>query len=152
MKKILWATDFSAHAHDAGLQALECARCSDQPIDVLTVVSPDELPPILLDVPDPFLAEEAVHDAERRLEAEHEERVRHELAAEAAVLTDAGIGVTLHVRVGSPADEIIRLASELGTDLIVIGSHGKRSLEELLLGSTVENVTKHAPCPVLVVR
>jgi len=152
MKKILWATDFSAHARDAGLQALECARCSDQPIDVLTVVSPDELPPILLDVPDPFLEQEAVHEAEWRLEAAHEERVRAELASEAAVLTDAGVEVTLHVRAGVPPDEIIRLATELGTDLIVIGSHGKRSLEELLLGSTVENVTKHAPCPVLVVR
>jgi nucleotide-binding universal stress UspA family protein len=115
-------------------------------------VSPDELPPILLDVPDPLLEQEAVHDAERRLEAEHEERVRHELAVEAAVLTDAGVEVTLHVRVGVPPDEIIRLATELGTGLIVIGSHGKRSLQELLLGSTVENVTKHSPCPVLVVR
>jgi nucleotide-binding universal stress UspA family protein len=119
---------------------------------VLTVVSPDELPPILLDVPDPFLEQEAVHEAEWRLEAAHEERVRAELASEAAVLTDAGVEVTLHVRAGVPPDEIIRLATELGTDLIVIGSHGKRSLEELLLGSTVENVTKHAPCPVLVVR
>ena len=152
MKKILWATDFSAHARDAGLQALECAKCSEGPIDVLTVVSPDELPPILLDVPDPFMAEGAVHEAEWRLEAEHEERVRHELAAETAFLAEAGVPVALHVRVGSPADEIVRLATELGSTLIVLGSHGRRSLEELLLGSTVENVTKHAPCPVLVVR
>jgi hypothetical protein len=63
MKKILWATDFSLHARDAGLQVLDCARCSDGPIDVLTVVDPGELPPILLDVPDPFIAEEAVHEA-----------------------------------------------------------------------------------------
>jgi nucleotide-binding universal stress UspA family protein len=152
MKKILWATDFSAHARDAGHQALECAKCSEGPIDVLTVVSPDELPPILLDVPDPFMAEGAVHDAEWRLEAAHEERVRAELASETAFLAEAGVQVTLHVRVGVPPDEIIRLATELATDLIVIGSHGKRSLEEILLGSTVENVTKHAPCPVLVVR
>jgi nucleotide-binding universal stress UspA family protein len=152
MKKILWATDFSAHARDAGRQALECAKCSEGPIDVLTVVAPDELPPILLDVPDPFLEQDAVHDAERRLEAEHEERVRDELAAEAALLTDAGVEVTLHVRAGVPPDEIVRLATELGSTLIVMGSHGRRSIEELLLGSTVENVTKHAPCPVLVVR
>jgi nucleotide-binding universal stress UspA family protein len=152
VKKILWATDFSAHARDAGHQALECARCSGGSIDVLTVVSPSELPPILLDVPDPFIAEEAVHEAERRLESEHEEAVRRELATEAGFLTDAGVTIRMHVRVGAPADEILRLATELGSTLIVIGSHGKRSLEELLLGSTVENVTKHAPCPVLVVR
>jgi nucleotide-binding universal stress UspA family protein len=152
MKKILWATDFSSHARDAGRQALECAKCTDQPIDVLTVVSADDLPPILLDVPDPFIAEEAVHEAERRLMAEHEDRVRQALMAEAAFLIEAGVAVSPHVLVGSPANQIVRLASELGTGLIVIGSHGKRSLEELLLGSTVENVTRHAPCPVLVVR
>ena len=66
MKKILWATDFSAHAHDAGLRILECARHGEGPIDVLTVVDPDEVPPILLDAPDPFIAEEAVHEAERQ--------------------------------------------------------------------------------------
>jgi nucleotide-binding universal stress UspA family protein len=152
MKKILWATDFSPHARDAGRQALDCAKCTDRPIDVLTVVAPNDLPTFLLDVPDPFTAEDAVHDAERRLAAEHEDRVRQELASETRFLTDAGIEVALHVRIGSPADEIVRAATELASDLIVLGAHGRRSLEELLLGSTVENVTKHAPCPVLVVR
>jgi len=46
----------------------------------------------------------------------------------------------------------VRAATELTSDLIVMGAHGKRSLTELLLGSTVEDVTKRAPCPVLVVR
>ena len=152
MKKILWATDFSAHAGDAGRQALDCAKCTDRPIDVLTVVAPDELPTFLLDVPDPFIAPAAVHEAEQRLAVEYEGRVREELANEARFLTDAGIEVVLHVRVGSPADEIVRAATELTSDLIVIGAHGKRSLAELLLGGTVEDVTKRAPCPVLVVR
>ena len=152
MKKILWATDFSPHARDAGHQALDCAKCSEGAVHVVTVVAPDELPPVLLDVPDPFIPEDTVHEAERRLAAEHAERDRTDLAAEAAFLTEAGVPVELHVRVGSPADEIVRLATELGSTLIVIGSHGRRSLEEVLLGSTVESVTKHAPCPVLVVR
>ena len=151
-EKILWVTDFSAHARDAGRQALECAQCSHRPVDVLTVVAPDDLPPFLLDVPDPFIAEEAVHEAERRLEAEHEATVRQELEAETQFLRDAGIETTLHVRVGSPGDEILAAAQKLGSDLIAMGSHGKRSLEELLMGSTVEHVTKRAACPVLVVR
>ncbi len=151
-QKILWVTDFSVHARDAGRKALECALCSHRPVDVLTVVAPDDLPPFLLDVPDPFIAEEAVHEAERRLEAEHEARVQQELESETRFLRDAGIETTLHVRVGSPGDEILAAAGELGSDVIVMGSHGKRSLEELLIGNTVEHVTKRATCPVLVVR
>jgi nucleotide-binding universal stress UspA family protein len=152
MKRILWATDFSPHAHDAGRQALDRAKCTDRPIDVLTVLAPGELPTFLRDVPDPFISEAAVHEAELRLDAEHEERVRQELISETRFLSDAGIRVALHIRVGSPADEIVRAATELASDLIVIGAHARHSLEELPLGSTVENVTKHAPCPVLVVR
>jgi nucleotide-binding universal stress UspA family protein len=56
------------------------------------------------------------------------------------------------LRIGTPWEEIVHVAEELGSTLIVLGSHGKRSLEEIILGSTVENVAKHAPCPVLVVR
>lgn len=152
MKKILWATDFSGHAHDAGLRALECSRCAEGHIDVLTVVDPEELPPIVLDVPDPFIAEEAVHEAERRLEADHEEQIRLRLEEETRFLVDAGLEVSLHVRVGRPSDQILAAARELGSDLIVMGAHGHRSLEALLLGSTVERVTRHADCPVMVVR
>ena len=151
-QKILWATDFSAHARDAGRKVLECAQCSHRPVDVVAVVAPDDLPPFLLDVPDPFIAEEAVHEAERRLEAEHEARVQHELESETQFLRDGGIETTLHVRVGSPGDEILAAAQELGSDLVAMGSHGKHGLEDLLMGSTVEHVTKRATCPVLVVR
>jgi len=151
-KKILWATDFSSRAQDAGRWAMGCAECSKGRVDVVTVVAPDDLPTFLLDVPDPFVDDETVHEAERRLEAEHEARVRRELEDETRFLREAGVEVALHVRVGSPADEIIAAAKELGSDVVVIGSHGKRSLEELLMGSTVEQVTKRAVCPVLVVR
>ena len=151
-QKILWVTDFSAHARDAGRKALECAQCSHRAVDVVTVVAPDDLPPFLLDVPDPFIAEEAVHAAERRLEAEHEATVQQELEAETQFLRDGGIETTLHVRVGSPADEILAAAQELGSDVIVMGSHGNHGPADILLGSTVEHVTKRATCPVLVVR
>lgn len=67
-------------------------------------------------------------------------------------LGEIDVPVEFHVRVGVPWKEIVGAAEELGALLIVIGSHGKRSLAEILLGSTVENVTKHAPWPVLVVR
>ena len=43
--------------------------------------------------------------------------------------------MTLHVRVGQPADQILAAARDLGSDLIVMGSHGHRSLGALLLAA-----------------
>jgi nucleotide-binding universal stress UspA family protein len=49
-------------------------------------------------------------------------------------------------------DEITRAAEELNTDLIIIATHGHTGLKHVVLGSTAENVVRHAPCPVLTVR
>lgn len=152
-KKILWVTDFSSHARNAGQKALACAQCGEGgTVNVLTVIDPEDLPVILENVPDPFITLEQEQAMEKQLEDQYEQRVRQHLSKEAQFLRDAGVPVTLHLRVGTPWKEIIAAAKELDATLIMMGSHGKRSLEELLLGSTVENVTKHAPCPVLVVR
>ncbi|MEO7037940.1 MAG: universal stress protein [Polyangiaceae bacterium] len=56
-----------------------------------------------------------------------------------------------HVRVGCPALGIVHLAAELAADLIVVGSHGRRSTPGELLGSVAENTLRYAGCPVLVV-
>ncbi len=56
------------------------------------------------------------------------------------------------VRVGHPATEIAGAAKELGIDLIIIATHGHTGLKHVLMGSTAENVVRHAPCPVLTVR
>jgi nucleotide-binding universal stress UspA family protein len=43
-------------------------------------------------------------------------------------------------------------AERHGVDLIVMGSHGRRGLERMFLGSVTEEVLRHAPCPVLTIR
>jgi nucleotide-binding universal stress UspA family protein len=55
--------------------------------------------------------------------------------------------------IGSPASEILTmLDTEPSVDLVVVGSHGRKGLGRLLLGSVAEQVVRHAPCPVLVAR
>jgi nucleotide-binding universal stress UspA family protein len=56
------------------------------------------------------------------------------------------------VRTGKPFREIVSLARQENIDLIVIATHGRTGLNRMVLGSTAEQVIRHAPCPVLVVR
>lgn len=62
-----------------------------------------------------------------------------------------GIRVECRVAVGEPALRIREAARDLGADLIVMGTHGKSGLEDLLFGSVTEKVVHHTGCPVLVV-
>jgi nucleotide-binding universal stress UspA family protein len=53
---------------------------------------------------------------------------------------------------GFAAEEILQVASDVGCDLIVMGSHGRTGLGRLLMGSVAESVLTGASCPVLVVK
>lgn len=55
------------------------------------------------------------------------------------------------VREGEAADQILSAAAEWKADLIVMGTHGRRGIGRLLLGSTAEKVACHSACPVLCV-
>lgn len=59
---------------------------------------------------------------------------------------------TLLVEAGEPADTILRVASEVGADLVVMGTHGRTGLSRLLIGSVAEAVLRRSPCPVLTLR
>jgi nucleotide-binding universal stress UspA family protein len=50
------------------------------------------------------------------------------------------------------ADTLVRLARERDAQAVVVGAHGHGRLSEVLLGSTSQDVIRHAPCPALVVR
>jgi len=57
-----------------------------------------------------------------------------------------------HIRSEVPAEEIAALAAEVGAQLIVVGTHGRRGVRRLVLGSVAESVVRLAHCSVLVVR
>ena len=56
------------------------------------------------------------------------------------------------LKTGDAKDVINQTAKELGADLIVMSTHGRRGLSRALLGSVTETVVRTAPCPVLTVR
>jgi universal stress protein A len=53
---------------------------------------------------------------------------------------------------GDPTTEILRVASEIHADLIVVGTHGRTGVGRLLMGSTAEQIVRQAPCPVLTLK
>ena len=56
------------------------------------------------------------------------------------------------LRGGDPKTEILTYAEESGTDMIVMGTHGRTGLDHYLIGSVAEKVVRRAPVPVLTVR
>jgi nucleotide-binding universal stress UspA family protein len=67
-------------------------------------------------------------------------------------LNDAERHASARTVQGDPAAELLRVAREEDTDLIVLGTHGRTGLRRLLAGSVARNVMLHAPCSVMVVR
>ena len=60
--------------------------------------------------------------------------------------------VLLETMTGPAADPIIKQAKKWGADLIVLGTHGRRGVRRLLMGSDAEQVVRYAPVPVMLVR
>ena len=73
------------------------------------------------------------------------------LAEIGAAARNADVAVEARVTEGRPTSEIVRVAKEIGADLVVMGTHGRSGFDRLVLGSVTEKVLRHAPCPVLTV-
>ena len=75
------------------------------------------------------------------------------LEAAAKKAADAGVECTTrHVSDMLPADGIVHAAKESGADMICMGSHGRRGINRLLLGSQAHNVLTHANITVMICR
>lgn len=139
-RRILVATDFSETADRAQRAALALARAFEAELHVLHVR-------VLLD--DPHL--EAEHLAEiERLRASGDDQQRDALNSYAG---DAAVEVEVHLARGLDVAEVIReSASDLGCHLIAMGTHGRRGVGHMLLGSVAEKVIRTAPVPVMTVH
>lgn len=56
------------------------------------------------------------------------------------------------VLLGDPAEKIVQVAQEERCDAVVVGTHGRKGLQRVVLGSVAERITRHCKCPVLVVH
>jgi nucleotide-binding universal stress UspA family protein len=141
--KILLPTDFSDFSNQAMEQALAWAAHFGAELHLLHVVTVHNYDPFNPDMgfPEVNIAGSLQQTAERQMEQI------------ATMSRDEGPEVTQEIRTGfSPWNEIVTVAAEQNTDLIIMATHGRRGLEKLFLGSTAEKVLEHTPCPVLLLR
>jgi nucleotide-binding universal stress UspA family protein len=62
------------------------------------------------------------------------------------------IKVVAHEAIGKPAEVIVEMAGDLLASAVVVGTHGRKGFQRMVLGSVAETVVRNAGCPVLVVR
>lgn len=77
---------------------------------------------------------------------------RQALLAEAADGLNVTGSVETATTVGKPAAAIVEYAADNDVDHIVVGSHGRKGISRVVLGSVAEAVVRNAPIPVTVVR
>ena len=77
--------------------------------------------------------------------------MEHKIDDYIAPLKALGLEVTPLLRVGHARGVILQTATELKADVLVIGSHSKRSFFEITLGGTAKYLRQHAPCQVVLV-
>lgn len=102
-----------------------------------------------LPIPVGFALHQLGHDAIDRYYREEGESV---LTPAKERLTGAALDVVLHVHVGHPAQTIVKLASDLGCELICLGTHGRGALGTALLGSVAARVLQLSTVPVLLAK
>ena len=138
IRTILHPTDFSSHSQAAFRLACSLARDHAARLVILHVLQPPvtvvggmaALPPM----PDEYGREEAWEKLQR-LQPSDGVKSFERMLREGDVLT-----------------EILRVAEEISSDLIAIGTHGRTGLRRLLMGSVAEAVLRKASCPVLTVK
>ncbi|HLA64125.1 MAG TPA: universal stress protein [Rhodothermales bacterium] len=140
--RVLVTDDLSPRAESTVAVAAALAHTLGVGLDVLHVVEPLHVPtpygPLLI----------ASLDLDYDAIAREAEAALHDRATEAASELD----VHIEVRMGDPVDVIAARVNDAPPAVLVMGSHGSRGLDRLLLGSVAEGVVRRASCPVLVVR
>lgn len=144
-KSLLVPVDYTGCAMEVvGTAADLAARLGDRALLLYVVKLPDGVPP-----------EALVLDEERSPHAVVElldDDASAHLKPLVEVMEHAGVPVSVLLRHGNVAENILSVARESKVEMIVMGTHGRSGLGWLLEGSVAESVIRKADCPVTVVR
>ncbi len=142
IKIILVPVDFSANSAKILKMAADLAKREDAKLHVIHVAERFDsytglsIPHISFDV----LEKELQESSARKLDGFIDDSVDESIPHESTVLS------------GDAADEIVKFGEKIGSDLIVMGTHGYKGLEKVLLGSVAERVVSAAYSPVMTIN
>jgi len=139
--KLLVAVDLSESTQIVVKKAEELARALSAKVWIVHNAQPE--PDSVEFKSDPRSARESLS---KKFHAEH--RQIQEIANR---LREAGVDTTALLVHGPTVDYILKEASELDVDMIVVGSHGRGAMYQLLVGSVSKGILHKSRCPVLVV-
>jgi nucleotide-binding universal stress UspA family protein len=145
--RVVAACDFSPLGNRAVSEALRL--CSAHPAAALHVITVGAESPTGMILPGADVSVVANQQAQQ-LARKHVAEIIDEFPAHGPELPLDKVAV--YVTVGIPSERIVSLATALDADLIVLGTHGRRGVERMLLGSVAEEVVRRAPCGVFVIR
>jgi nucleotide-binding universal stress UspA family protein len=147
---ILLAIDGSEETELATRKAVDLADTTSSELHVVFV---GQLPNFLMKVKDPDVVivdrlgvDRMLYDEIERESLEILRRLTWQVKLSGGTVAGA------HLRMGGVAEEIVELAKDLETDLIVIGSRGHGGLRRAIEGSISDFVVRRAHCPVMIVR
>ena len=142
-QKLLIATDLSDGSEVALRTGLELARALGAQVVILHVIE------AVLEAKTWFLPDSAAVEAVRKTVASEADVVRDRLVAQVAAF--GGGPAEVLVRYGRPGDEIPACAEEVGADLIVVGTHGRRGFQRAIMGEVASRVARTAGRAVLAI-
>ncbi|MCA9634287.1 MAG: universal stress protein [Myxococcales bacterium] len=143
-KKLLVPVDFSPCSAHALRYAAFLAESWGAEVGVVYVWEPPLTPSQDPTADVPYTAQEFQSQAAQRLDADLVAFIEHAQFPESVTVTRK----TLR---GDPKKRIVEEAVDADYDLVLLGTHGRKGLERLLLGSVAEWVVRHADVPVMVV-
>jgi nucleotide-binding universal stress UspA family protein len=142
-KKILVPYDYSKLADLAFEQAISLATLVDGEVTILHVIESYPYYPMTLDNTE-------ILSSLQTIELENKSKLEKMITDIISIGKDQGSKVNYMLKDGNVADTIIKESSNY--DLIIMGTMGQNAIETLLLGSVAEKVSRHACCPVMLVR
>jgi len=145
-QSIVVGTDGSPGAERAVDAAVELAGMGGATLHVVCAYKVLASSPLALggDVPLMTAAAPEADAASRSLAEEVSTRVAHRAQAE-------GISTQTHLVAGDPGDALIRVAEDVGGDLIVVGNRGMSGARRFVLGSVPNKVSHHCPSSLLII-